>query len=140
MAESFPFRLITPAGVVLEEPVEEVVGLSTLGEFGVLANHINFITSLIPGVLRIRIDGQRSADYVVIGGLAAVNNGAMTVLAPEVQLPENVDPTAAGSEARAAEERLGQISYYAADYADDERALQVARAREQASESRRGSR
>ncbi len=71
MAESFQFKLITPTGVLMDAPVEEVIAHSSLGEFGVLAHHIDFITSLIPGVLRVKT-GDREADYIVMGGLAAV--------------------------------------------------------------------
>jgi F-type H+-transporting ATPase subunit epsilon len=136
MAETFPFRLITPTGVVFDGPVESVVARSPLGEFGVLPNHIDFITSLVPCVLRITIDAERASDYVVTGGLAAVRGGALTVLASEVQKPERLDRAAAANEAKAAEDRLGQTSFYAPDYAEAENALMLARARERAAELR----
>lgn len=134
MAEGFAFRLITPTGVIFEGPVEEVVGFSPLGEFGVLAQHIDFITALIPGLLTVKSSADHSADYVVIGGLAVVRGGAMTVLAPEVQLPQSLDRGAVANESRTAEERLGQTSYYAAEYAEAKRAMQIARARQRAVE------
>ncbi len=140
MAESFPFKLITPTGVIVDRPVEEVIAHSALGEFGVLANHIDFITSLIPGVLRVKTGSDRESGYVVIGGLAAVKGGAMTVLAPEVQSPESVDRAQAAGEEKEAADRLGQTSYYSADYADAELALQIARARHEAAELNRAPR
>ena len=52
MAATFPFTLVTPTGVVAEGQAEQVTAIGPLGEFGVLADHINFITSLVPGVAR----------------------------------------------------------------------------------------
>ena len=124
----------------MEGPVEEVVAVSALGDFGVLPHHIDFITSLIPGLLRVKIGADRSANYIVMGGLAAVKGGAMTLLADEVQLPETVDRAAVAGETKTAEDRLGQTSYYAAEYADAERELQIARARARAVETMHASR
>ena len=140
MAESFPFKLITPTGVLMDAPVEEVIAHSSLGEFGVLPNHIDFITSLIPGVLRVKTGADREADYIVMGGLAAVRAGSMTVLASEVQSPEKVDRAAAAAEAKSAEDLLSQTSYFDPDYAAAEEAVLVARARQQAAELKRPSR
>ncbi len=137
MAESFPFKLITPTGVVMDAPVEGVIARSSLGQFGVLPNHIDFITSLTPGVLRVKTGADRDADYIVMGGLAAVRAGAMTVLTPEVQSPDSVDRAAAANEAKAAEQRLGETSYYAPEYSEAEYDLEVARARVEASELKR---
>ncbi len=67
MAASFQFRLITPTGVVFEGTVEEVSAIGPLGEFGVLADHINFITSLVPGVLEARLAEGRAMHWVVSG-------------------------------------------------------------------------
>jgi F-type H+-transporting ATPase subunit epsilon len=139
MAESFPFRLITPTGIAMDAPVEEVIAHSALGEFGVLPNHINFVTALIPGVLRVKSGAAREADYVVTGGLAVVRDGAMTVLADDVESPDQFDRTAVASDARTADDRLGQTSFYAPEYADAERASQLARARQQATELTRSS-
>ncbi len=137
MAESFQFKLITPTGVLMDAPVEGVIAHSSLGEFGVLAHHIDFITSLIPGVLRVKTGADREADYVVMGGLAAVRAGAMTVLASEVQSPENVDRAAAAAEAKTAEDLLSRTSYFDLDYAAAEDAVLVARARQQAADLKR---
>jgi F-type H+-transporting ATPase subunit epsilon len=140
MAQNFSFRLITPTGIVLESQVEEVVGFSALGEFGVLAEHIDFITSLVPGLLRVRISADRQADYIVTGGLAAVKEGAMTVMADEVESLERLNRAAVTDEMTATEQRLGQTSYYSAEYAEAERALLLARARTRAIELESASR
>ena len=54
MATTFAFKLVTPTGVLFDGQVEQVTAVNPLGEFGVLADHINYITSLVPGLLTIR--------------------------------------------------------------------------------------
>ncbi|MFZ0888407.1 MAG: ATP synthase F1 subunit epsilon [Candidatus Binataceae bacterium] len=140
MAGNFPFRLITPTGAVFDGPVEEVVAISPIGEFGVLAEHIDFITSLIPSLLSVRISSDRRDDYVVTGGLATVKGGAMTILADDVQMPDRLDRAAVAEELASAEHIIGAKSYYDADYADAQRAIQLARARTRAADSKRAPR
>ena len=79
------------------------MALSPLGEFGVLAEHIDFITSLIPGLLSVRISTDRRDLYVVTGGLATVKGGAMTILADDVEVPDRLDRAAAAEALAAAE-------------------------------------
>ena len=131
MADSFPLKLVTPTGIVFEGQVKQVTAVGPLGEFGVLADHINFITSLLPGLLKIDREGIHEA-WVISGGLAEVKDGAMTVLANGAQVPASINRADAESEEREANERMSTISYYDAGYAAAEEALLLARARTQA--------
>jgi F-type H+-transporting ATPase subunit epsilon len=132
MAATFPFRLVTPTGIVFEGDAEEVSAIGPLGEFGVLADHINFITSLVPGVLEARLPDGAAMHWVVSGGLAEVKDGVMTVLASSAESPETVDATAAADEVRQADEKFSNMSFYDPDYAAAQDALKLARARVQA--------
>ena len=61
MATTFAFKLVTPTGVLFDGQAEQVNAVNPLGEFGVLADHTNYITSLVPGLLTIRTaDGQNA--------------------------------------------------------------------------------
>ena len=132
MAATFPFRLLTPTGVVFEGDAEEVSAIGPLGEFGVLPEHINFITSLVPGVLEARLPGGGSKHWVVSGGLAEVKDGVMTVLASSAESPESVDASAAAAEVKQADEKFSNLSFYDPDYAPAQEALLLARARAEA--------
>jgi len=81
MAETFSLELVTPTGIVYQGDVEEVTAWNPIGQFGVLAEHINFITSLVPGVVEIKLPDGVILYYVVSGGLAEVKDGKMTILA-----------------------------------------------------------
>jgi len=134
MAETFPFRLVTPTGVVFEGNVEEVSAVGPLGEFGVLAEHINFITSLVPGVLEAQLPGGAKMHWIVSGGLAEVKDGVMTVLASSAEAPDNVDRGAAVAEVQAAEQKFSATSFYDLEYPAAQEALALARARVGAAE------
>ena len=132
MAEAFQFRLLTPTGVVFDGNVEEVSAVGPLGEFGVLAEHINFITSLVPGVLEAQLRGGATMHWIVSGGLAEVKDGVMTVLANSAEAPDNVDRSASNAEAQAAEQKFSTTSFFDPAYPSVNEALQLARARVEA--------
>ena len=132
MAGTFKFRLITPTGIVFEDSVEEVSAIGPLGEFGVLPDHINFITSLVPGVLEARIAEGRTMNWVVSGGLAEVKDGVLTVLASGAEKPETIDAASAAAEVQAADGKFSTLSFYDPAYAPAQEALQLARARVEA--------
>jgi F-type H+-transporting ATPase subunit epsilon len=49
MADKIKLRVVTPSRLVLEEEVDEVSAPGELGEFGVLPNHISFLSTLVAG-------------------------------------------------------------------------------------------
>jgi F-type H+-transporting ATPase subunit epsilon len=132
LATTFQFKLITPTGVVFDGLVEEVSAIGPLGQFGVLAEHINFITSLVPGVLEARLGEGRTIRWVVSGGLAEVKDGVLTVLASSAETPESVDAGAAAADVQEAEKKFSTLSYYDPAYAPAQDALKLALARVEA--------
>src|SRR5208337_4146548 len=133
MAATFPVRLVTPTGIVFEGDVEEVSAIGPLGEFGVLPDHINFITSLVPGVLEARLPDGTKMHWVVSGGLAEVKDSVMTVLASSAESPETVDAASAAAQVDEADRQFSNLSFYDPNYAQAQEALQLARARVEAS-------
>ena len=132
MASTFPFRLVTPTGIVFEGDALEVSAIGPLGEFGVLPEHINFITSLVPGVLEAKLPDGTAMHWVVSGGLAEVKDSVMTVLASSAESPETVDAAAASAEVQQADEKFSNLSFYDPAYQPAQEALQLARARVEA--------
>jgi F-type H+-transporting ATPase subunit epsilon len=136
VAATFQFKLITPIGVVFDGDVEEVSAIGPLGQFGVLAEHINLITSLVPGVLEARLADGSTKRWVVSGGLAEVKDGVLTVLASSAETPESVNSSAAAEEVKEADKKFSSLSYYDPAYASAQDALKLALARVEASASR----
>ena len=131
MADTFQFKLVTPTGVLFDGVVEQVTAVGALGEFGVLPLHTNFITSLVPGILTLKLGESSYNEFLLAGGLAEVKDGVMTVLALEAQTPSTVDSAAALNEIAPAEERLSHMSMFDPRYEEAVQALAVARVRSQ---------
>ncbi|MES0810218.1 F0F1 ATP synthase subunit epsilon [Roseibium sp. SCPC15] len=83
MAELFQFELVSPERQLLSEQVAEVVVPGTEGEFGVLKNHSPFMSTIKPGILKVRNGGGSWDEYFVRGGFADVASGGLTVLAEQ---------------------------------------------------------
>lgn len=61
MANSVPFKLITPASVVFEGEAELVIATGTEGEIGIMPKHAPFLTALRPGVMRANVRDEHGA-------------------------------------------------------------------------------
>jgi F-type H+-transporting ATPase subunit epsilon len=128
MTDEIQLRVVTPREMLLDEPVLEVTAPGTAGEFGVLPNHITFLSSLEAGVLSVRTDaGVRR--LAVRGGFAEVSDNVMTVLIDAAELAEDVDRAGAEADLRAAQERLEDLSPLDPDYAAAEADRRWAQAR-----------
>ena len=136
MATTFAFKLVTPIGVLFDGQVEQVNAVNPLGEFGVLADHTNYITSLVPGLLTVRTADGQTLEYLVTGGLVEVKDGVMTALAQSAEPPEKVPPIDE-TELRNAEDRLSQMSMFDSNYDQEKQSVMVLRARHEVAESRR---
>lgn len=87
---TLPFELVSPERLVYAGAVTEVIVPGSEGEFGVLAGHAPFISTLKPGILTIKGDGAPKR-YFVRGGFAEVNPAGLTILAEEAKPVEDLD-------------------------------------------------
>jgi len=116
MAQEIQLRVVTPRRGLLDEPVFEVTGPGTVGEFGVLPNHAAFLTSLEIGRLSYK-DARGVKHIAVRGGFAEVSNNVMTVLADAAERAEEIDTARAEKDLRAAEAKLAGLSPLDPEYA-----------------------
>ncbi len=140
MAETFSLELVTPTGIVYQGDVEEVTAWNPIGQFGVLAEHINFITSLVPGVVEINLPDGAILYYVVSGGLAEVKDGKMTILADSAEEPAMIDVGGVEQFLRDIENEVAGLSMYEAEFEIKQHDLLLARARHRAATELRASR
>jgi F-type H+-transporting ATPase subunit epsilon len=115
MADKITLRVVTPSRLVLDEEVDEVTAPGELGEFGVLPNHIAFLSTLVPGELSFK-QGATKTTLAISGGYAEVLDNVMTVLASSAEFPEEID-VARSQHAKAQAER----TLAATNYEDQER-------------------
>src|SRR5262245_53377941 len=120
-ATNFRLRIVTPERLLLDEEVEEVTAPGTAGEFGVLPDHIAFLTTLAPGRLIYRIGTQRHV-IAIFGGYAEVADNVMTVLADGVEPAREIDLEAARAAFQEADAKLATIDVNAPEFAVARRA------------------
>ncbi len=128
MAASFRLRIVTPERHLLDEDVEEVTAPGAAGEFGVLPDHIAFLTVLAPGRLIYKSGGKRHV-LAIFGGYAEVADNVMTVLADGAELVEEIDAQRAERELRDAETKLAGLDAAAPDVAVLRRIVEQSTAR-----------
>lgn len=109
MAAHFQLRVVTPNRPLLDLQVREVTAPGTAGEFGVLPDHITFLTSLEIGVFTFRGDAG-TRRIAVRGGFAEVCDNVMTVLADDAVLPEDIDVEACRARVHETEAALKGLS------------------------------
>lgn len=127
-ATSFRLRIVTPERLLIDEEVEEVVAPGVSGEFGVLPDHITFLTTLAPGRLIYRSGGQRHV-IAIFGGYAEVVDNVMTVLADGAEPARQIDLESAKRAYLEAEGALAAIDVEALEFALARRVLDQQTAR-----------
>ncbi len=136
MEKSLKLEIVTPDKLVLNEEVDYVGAPGYEGEFGVLPNHIAFLSALQIGNLYYKKGGR--AHYVFLsGGFADVSNNKVTVLAESAEKAEEIDVERARKAKERAEARLAQQKEKL-DYARAQAALHRALARLKVTEQQAG--
>ncbi len=82
--DTFTFDFVTPEAIFFSGQAAMVEASGTLGDFGVLPGHMNFITTLRPGVVTIHTANEHISRIFVASGIAEVNNTSCTILAESV--------------------------------------------------------
>jgi F-type H+-transporting ATPase subunit epsilon len=107
MTSTIKLEVVTPDRMVLSEDVEYVGVPGLLGQFGVLNNHIPFLSALAVGSLYYRQEGKVWYIFVA-GGFAEVSPDSITVLAESAEKAEEIDVARAQKAKERAEQRLQQ--------------------------------
>jgi F-type H+-transporting ATPase subunit epsilon len=128
MADKIRLRIVTPSRLVLDEEVDEVTAPGELGEFGVLPNHIAFLSTLVLGELSYK-QGSSKTTLAISGGYAEVLNNVMTVLAPSAEFAWEIDMTRAQRARDRAEKQLAELNREEKDWEAAQAAMQVAQVR-----------
>ena len=102
---SFKFELVSPERLLLSADVDQVDLPGTDGDYGVMAGHSPFLSTLRAGVLAVKAGGQ-TTRYFVRGGFADMNAGGLTVLAERAIPVSELKADQIAAEIRDAEEDL----------------------------------
>ena len=124
MADKIRLRVVTPSRLLLDEEVDEVTAPGELGEFGVLPNHISFLSTLVPGEMSYK-QGANKRVLAVSGGYAEVLDNVMTVLAPAAEFGSEIDTARAQRAKERAEKQMAELNREEKDFELAEAALQA---------------
>ncbi len=122
MAEKIQLKLVTPSRVLLDEEVDEVTAPGTLGEFGVLPNHISLLATLEIGEVSYKRGGD-SVQLAFSGGYAEVLDNVMTVLANAAEFGDEIDIERARKAQERTERKLAELNLEDKEIAATEAAL-----------------
>jgi F-type H+-transporting ATPase subunit epsilon len=125
MADKIRLRVVTPTSLVVDEEVDEVTAPGELGEFGVLPNHIAFLSTLVPGVLTYK-QGSKNQILAISGGYAEVLDNVMTMLASAAEFPAEIDIARAQRAKEQAEKAVAALNPEEKDWQIAEAALRKA--------------
>lgn len=104
-------EIVTPYGLIFSEHVDEVIASGSEGEFGVLPDHVPFLTTLKIGMLTYK-RGNETGYFFVNWGYAEVRPDKVLILADSAEKSEDIDVQRAIEAKRRAEERLKQVEKF----------------------------
>jgi len=105
---TFHFELASPEKLLFSGDVDQVDVPGSEGDFGVLAQHAPFVTTLRPGVLTVYRGGEKQ-QIAVFGGFAEVGPGGLTVLADVATALEDLDRAALAAKITEMEARVKEM-------------------------------
>ena len=108
MAENIKFEVVTPEKEVVSEQAQIVMAPGSMGEFGVLAGHTPFMTSLKTGIVHYRDENGKDKYVFISGGFAEALPDRITILAESAELSSDIDMSRAESAKARAERRLAE--------------------------------
>jgi F-type H+-transporting ATPase subunit epsilon len=107
MADKLHFDLVAPEARVFQGEVDMVVVPGSEGDFGVLAGHAPFMSTIRSGAISIHDGGQVTRTFIH-GGFAEVTPDGLTILAEEAIDLSKIDPAEVERQLTEAREDLGQ--------------------------------
>jgi F-type H+-transporting ATPase subunit epsilon len=84
------FELVSPEKLLFSGDVAQVDMPGAEGDFGVLAGHAPFVTTLRPGILTVH-GADDEQKIVVLGGFAEMSAQGLTVLADVAEAVADID-------------------------------------------------
>ncbi|MDO8733679.1 MAG: ATP synthase F1 subunit epsilon [Elusimicrobiota bacterium] len=106
--KTFSLEIITPEKVAYKEEVEQISIPAFEGEMGVLPGHIDYLTMLNPGEIRIKKDDELKL-FAVSGGFAEIHPKNVVVLCETAESAEEIDIEKAELSKQRAKEKLKNV-------------------------------
>lgn len=98
-------KITTHERVVFDSDVDEIYSKGVQGEFGILPNHVPFMTALDIGVTKV-VTGGKVQNFATMGGIFQLKDNEALILTQAAESAEEIDVRRAEEAKRRAEERL----------------------------------
>jgi len=108
VAEKIKLEIVTPKGAVVSEDVDIITAPGFDGEFGVLANHAPFLSTVKIGSLNYRRQSDKVESMMVSGGFCEVSGNKITFLVESAEFGRDIDVDRALRARERAEKRLAE--------------------------------
>ena len=95
MATTMQCDIVSAEKSIFTGTVEMVVAAGSLGDLGISDGHAPLLTALIPGPVRLILEGGEEEVFYVSGGFLEVQKDVVTLLTDTAMRAEDVDESAA---------------------------------------------
>jgi F-type H+-transporting ATPase subunit epsilon len=125
MAMTMHCDIVSAEREIFSGRVTMVIATGTLGELGIMPGHAPLLTGIVPGPVRLQMDGGEEEVFFASGGFLEVQPGVVTVLADTALRADDLDEAEA---AAAKDQAERELSDQAADFDFSVAAAQLAEA------------
>lgn len=84
------FKLITPEKIIFEDDVDAVYAKGVKGSFGILPNHIPFMSSLAVDIAKV-VKNNEEIKFSIIGGALQFKNNEAIILTEAAENGSDID-------------------------------------------------
>ena len=109
MGQQIRLEVVTPSGAKVNEDVDIVNAPGYGGDFGVLANHAPFLSTIKIGTLTYE-NGNKRESLMISGGFCEVSDNKITFLVESAEVGSEIDVERAMRAKERAEKRLAQAA------------------------------
>ncbi len=121
-------EIVTPYGMFYAGQVEMVVVTCKDGEIGILPGHTSLVAALVPGEVRIKVDGEWHYALAT-NGYAEIGSELTIIVVSAAEWPDQIDTARAERALARAEARLKDPSTTPQEFNRSTHSVQRARAR-----------
>lgn len=129
MGKQLKVDVVSPEGSLYAGEVDQLNLRGLEGELGISYGHLQLLTQVAPGPLRLVRDGEEDELFFVSGGVLEVQPDCATILADTALRPQDVNESAALEAKEAAELALAGHKAGAKDFHEAQQDLAEAMAR-----------
>ena len=99
-------HIVSAEKEIFSGEVNAVFASAEVGEVGIFPQHAPFLSTLKPGEVRVRVDGQPDEHFFVSGGIIEVQPEVVTILSDTAERGADLDEAKAQAARQRAEDAL----------------------------------